>query len=397
MSTALHLTVLTVALALPGVASACGGFFCDASQPVTQAAERILFAPADEPGKLQMHVQLTYGGPPAEFGWLLPVPRDVTVSLSNALLFQRLDQVFGPQFRLTFEDDCEAFVSVDASAADAGGAPDQSVGGGPDVQILSREAVGPYDQVIIAADESGELLRWLNENDFNAPQNAGALLQGYIDNGSVFVALKLLPSAGVADVSPIRLEFTADQPVIPIKPTQVAAEPDMGLIVHVVGAARAVPTNYLHVTINERAIDWFGRGANYADVVSQAADEADGQAFATDFAGAVTDAHRQRLAFAVYDQAILDSIRSAETLSDVLWRLVSVDEDVIGVLIQLIVPPEGITVREMLNTRRAFGDHRVDGAAIADAIDETVNPARVAITVPPFAGLKPKPLRSLSA
>ena len=33
------------------------------------------------------------------------------------------------------------------------------------------------------------------------------------------------------------------------------------------------------------AIDWVGGGQNYADVVSQAVDEAGGQAFVTDFAG----------------------------------------------------------------------------------------------------------------
>ena len=73
--------------------------------------------------------------------------------------------------------------------------------------------------------------------------------------------------------------------MIPIRLTAVATEPDLGVLVWVLGEERAVPTNYLHVQINEALIDWFNGGFNYPDVVTQAADEAGGQSFATDYAG----------------------------------------------------------------------------------------------------------------
>ena len=374
---------LLATIAVPTVASACGGFFCDANQPVTQAAERILFAPGDEPGMLQMHVQIVYGGPPSEFGWLLPAPADVVTSLSNPAIFARLDQAFGPQFQLTIENDCsgDGLANGDASsgAGGAGGEGGAGGGGGPDVQVLSREAVGPYDRVILQAEAASELTRWLDENDYSAPDNADALLQPYLDNGSVFVALKLLPGAGIADIAPLRLDFTADQPTVPIIPTQVAAEPDMGLIVHVVGDARAIPTNYLHVEINERAIDWFGFGANYADVVSQAADEANGQAFATDFAGPINAGHRAQLAIDLISGANLTAIRGAETLEEFTRQLGTIEEDMIVALSAIIEPVEGATVREMLTASWNYAEHPINGEAIADAIENDINPARAAI------------------
>lgn len=383
---------LTATLALPSAAMACGGFFCNTNQPVTQAAERILFAPGAEAGTLQMHVQITYGGPPTEFGWLLPVPPDVQTGLSNAAIFQRLDQAFAPQFRLTIDNNCNdefadaSLGGVGGEGGGGGGGGGEGGGaGGPDVQVLSREAVGPYDQAILAADDAAELLRWLDENDYNAPDNAGALLQSYLDNGSVFVALKLLPNATTADVAPLRLEFTADQPVVPIKPTQVAAEPDMGLIVHVVGSARAIPTNYLHVAINERAINWFNFGNNYADVVSQAADEANGQAFATDFAGPIDDNHRAQLNLRVFDENTIEFLRSQEVFGEVVETLGSFDEDLLIGLSSVIEPPEGLTVREMLNTFWQHYDVEVNGAAIADLIENTINPGRERINAM-FAG-----------
>jgi hypothetical protein len=84
------------------------------------------------------------------------------------------------------------------------------------------------------------------------------------------------------------LSFPGETPAIPILPTAVAAEPDMGMIVHVLGPYRAISSNYQHVIINEAAINWNLGGNNYSDVVSQAADEADdGKAFTTDYAGEV--------------------------------------------------------------------------------------------------------------
>ena len=46
-----------------------------------------------------------------------------------------------------------------------------------------------------------------------------------------------------------------------------------------------IPTNNLHVQINEARIDWFNGGFNYNEVVTEAANEVGGQAFAADYAG----------------------------------------------------------------------------------------------------------------
>ena len=54
---------------------------------------------------------------------------------------------------------------------------------------------------------------------------------------------------------------------------------------YVLSDGRGVPTSYLHVQINEAAIDWWTAGSNYNDVITQAADEAGGHAFATDSYG----------------------------------------------------------------------------------------------------------------
>jgi hypothetical protein len=118
-----------------------------------------------------------------------------------------------------------------------------------------------------------------------SPTQVDATLRPYVDNGAVFVAIKLLPGEDTGDLVPLHLSFPGNAPTIPIVPTAVATQPDLGIVVHVLGEHRAIPLNYRHVQINEAAIDWVSGGANYFDVVAQASDEAGGRAFTTDFAG----------------------------------------------------------------------------------------------------------------
>jgi uncharacterized protein (TIGR03382 family) len=367
---------LAVAL-LPHAALACGGMFCNNNQPITQSAERILFA--QDGDQIEMHVQIAYQGPPQSFGWLLPVPPDVETTLSSEQLFTQLDATFGPRFQLIteFDEDCPP---PPFAADGAGGGP----AGGRDngVNVISREAIGPFDRAILEADDVMVLRAWLDREGFQIPEGTDEKLQPYVDAGAVFVAVKLLPGADTGDIQPLRLTFTASLPSIPIRPTAVATEPDMGLIVHLLGSARAIPKNYRHLQINEAAIDWVGGGQNYADVVSQAADEAGGQGFATDFAGpheAQLDALLQPI-----EGERLEGLRAATTLREAVDALGNLnDADLQRVLGDFFELPEGVTPAQFFQCPDCWGnvewEQAVDGAALAADIEATVNPARAPI------------------
>jgi len=153
------------------------------------------------------------------------------------------------------------------------------------VQVVSEERVGPYDTAIITADDPQAISTWLIDNGYNLDALGVELLRPYVDGGFYFVALKLAPDREVGDLQPLALTYAAENPGIPIKLTAVATQPDMGVMAWVLGSSRAIPKNYLHVQINEARIDWFNGGFNYPEVVTEASNEAGGQAFATDYAG----------------------------------------------------------------------------------------------------------------
>ena len=124
----------------PQLALACGGLFCNNTNPVNQAAERILFAPKDD--GMDMHVRITYAGPPSEFGWLLPVPADVEYGLSSEQLFSELDRNFAPTFvlRTEFDESCRIARNNGESIASAGDSADAGLQRTqlPSVQVLPR-------------------------------------------------------------------------------------------------------------------------------------------------------------------------------------------------------------------------------------------------------------------
>ena len=367
----------------PTAALACGGLFCNATQPVNQSAERILFAPQGT--KMHMHVRISYAGPPTEFGWLVPVPPDVETELSSEQLFQALDQQTGPLFTLQQQLD-ERCADARFGPPQAGNVADNDGGGGgpapaPEVQVISREAIGPYDRVILDADNVQALRAWLDENGFAIPEQVDATLTPYLEMGNVFVALKLLPGTDSGDIQPLHLSFTSETAAIPILPTRVAAEPDMGVIVHYLAGDRAIPKNYAHVHINEAAIDWPNFGQNYADVVSAAADEtAGGKAWVTDYAGP-SDLIPGLIP--VMPAEAVAAVREAAVLQDVVNVLNLQDADIQRLLAAYFTIPEGTTPAQFFSCFGCFGEidltQAVDGQALAAELEAEINTPREAL------------------
>ena len=273
-ATLLTAGLLCLAGALP--AAACGGFFCSFS-PMNQVSERILFVDRGE--QVTTHVQIQYAGEPADFAWILPVPARPELAVSHNELFRQLQFATRPAFILEWEtqkDDCAPLVLRSTRDTDLS---EESV------EVVSEERVGPYETVVITADDPGAVVAWLEENGYVLGDLGPELLAPYVEGGFHFVALRLAPDLGVGDLQPIALTYPAERPGIPIVLTAVATEPDLGVTAWILGEHRAVPANYLHVRINEALVDWFSGGINYGEVVTAAADEAGGHAFVTDYAG----------------------------------------------------------------------------------------------------------------
>jgi uncharacterized protein (TIGR03382 family) len=281
---------------LTSAALACGGLMCDAGPtPVVQNAERIAFLVDEAAGEVEAHVQIFYEGPPDAFAWVVPVAAVPEVFLSSESLFSSIATGLAPQVQLVRVDEgtCKGERQLGCLKSESGLAPNDFQASPPNasipnVAVIAEGQVGPYDHAVLQASDEGALISWLQGNGYDVPSNLSPLLAPYLVDGGHFVAIRLQKDRDTGDIAPLGFRYRADRASIPIQLTALASAPDLRLEVSVFAQHRAVPESYLHVTINEANLDWFGGGQNYYDVVSRAADQAGGHAFATDYAGTAT-------------------------------------------------------------------------------------------------------------
>jgi MYXO-CTERM domain-containing protein len=284
---------------LPATASACGGFFCNTAQPVNQAAEGIIFADNGD-GTTTAVIQIQYQGPSKNFSWLLPissVPQtDADIGVASNLAFQRLQSATNPNYSLTVkvEGTCrqDNFNGSVGSGGAASAGPGLSIPGADNggVIVEASGVVGSFEWTVISLDKSladpaDVAVAWLTTNGYDVPSSAPKLLGPYLQDGMYLLALRLTKGADSGSIRPIVLTYKGTQPSIPIKVTAVAANDDMGVLTWVLGKSRAVPQNYLSLELNEARINWFNAASNYNSVVTDAANDAGGQGFVTEFAG----------------------------------------------------------------------------------------------------------------
>ena len=289
------LVAALVVAAYPAPAHACGGFFCDNSQPVNQAAERIIFSQSPT-GEVTAVIQIQYQGPSERFAWLLPVTGSPEIGVSSDAAFSRLQSATNPQYmlRTTVEGTChdpfDSFRGSPSGASDAGASPDSAASdAGAGISVVDAGNVGPYDYVIISVEGEPEnpadvALEWLADNEFDVSDFGGEILGEYLERGMNLLAFRLSKGNSAGSIRPVRISFGQGAPSIPIRPTAVAANDDMGVMVWVLGRARAIPANYRHLELNEALINWLSPTATYNSVVIQAANEAGGQGFVTEMA-----------------------------------------------------------------------------------------------------------------
>jgi MYXO-CTERM domain-containing protein len=286
------LATATALLMTPAPVHACGGLFCSSTNPVNQAAEQIIFV--DNPdGSVTAVIQIMYAGPAHKFAWVLPVPGTPTVGVSSEMAFGALKTATNPLYQLTttYDPSCAngpPFSNAAMGSASAGSGASQDAGSG--VSVVSSGAIGPYQYDTIMVDPTLDdpadaAIKWFEANAYDVGALGPDVLRPYLKEGLNLLAFKLDKSATAGSIRPVMITYQSGKPSIPIRPTAVAANDDMGVMVFLLSKARGIPENYKALELNEALIDWFNANNNYNAVVSAAADEAQGQGFVTEFAG----------------------------------------------------------------------------------------------------------------
>ena len=270
---------IVAVLASTQPAWACGGFFCTTT-PVDQNAERIIFTQNGD-GTVSAYVQIEYTGSAPDFSWILPLPEAidaeaVQVPEDAMAAFTELEVATDPVFIPPDLPECvlrEPEVFVERVMAQP-------------VQVFASGEVGPYGFDVVGSEDPDALVTWLRENSYLVTEAMEPLIDLYVEEEFVFLAMKLRPDKGAQDVEPVKVTYPSERPMIPLRLTAVAANPDMAVMVWIYADQQAKPVNYATMNIANDELTFFGRGQgnDYRRLMARRANEYGGQAFITEYA-----------------------------------------------------------------------------------------------------------------
>jgi len=260
----LRLLTLASLLVLPSSALAFCGFYVGGAD-ATLYNDATMVVLMREGTTTVLSMQNTYQGPPEGFAMVVPVPEVLSEDNVRILpheIFQRIDQLAAPRLVEYWEQDpCyvprvrrtrnRSGLRPMSRRAVAESAPAPDLG----VTIEAEFAVGEYDIVILSAEESNGLERWLHREQYAIPDGAGRVLGPYVQLGTKFFVAKVDPERVTFDgdravLSPLRVHYTSEQFSLPVRLGLLNSRGQQDLIMHVIAKQqRYEVANYANLTI----------------------------------------------------------------------------------------------------------------------------------------------------
>jgi hypothetical protein len=218
---ALFLGGLVSGVAAPAWACGCGAYIPDRTG-ASVVDERAMVAWDGRTQDILMSFNVS--GSSDKAAWVMPVPSAAKVSLGDTEVFDELGRLTAP--RVEYRDSwwpTFTWLFPGASPLETAGAP------GGAVNVLGRQRIGPFDVTRLAANDPTALAMWLADKGFPRPDGLEANLAPYIADRWEIVAIQLAPAqAGeslTGDLQPLRLSFTSDKLVYPMRLSRSATTP----------------------------------------------------------------------------------------------------------------------------------------------------------------------------
>lgn len=189
---------LAVAALTGAPALACGVMVSEEGSAELEGFEALLSWADDEETLL---VVVRYASPEDEFAWMMPFPAPPQVDEGTIEPIVAAREISTPPPPEPEGD------------GEGAGAPPQ-VG----VDVIDREIVGDLEFVTLGGERANELARWMRRHGFAFHDTQEATVQGYLDEGWVVVAARVLPGAPAeGEMVPVRFRFDTEEPVYPLR------------------------------------------------------------------------------------------------------------------------------------------------------------------------------------
>jgi len=242
----------------------CGFYVAPNDAPLYNDATMV--ALMREGSRTVLSMSNNYKGPAEDFAMVVPVPvvlQKENVKVLQKDLFERLEKLTAPRLVEYWEQDpCTQSMPTGVNAArpsapGAVGALRSKAAEGADygVTIEAKFAVGEYEVVVLSAEQSDGLERWLRDNKYNIPKGASAALAPYVKEQMKFFVAKVditkvhKTEKGTTVLSPLRFHYEDQNFRLPVRLGLLNAKEKQDLLVFVLGSKRYEAANYANAFI----------------------------------------------------------------------------------------------------------------------------------------------------
>jgi hypothetical protein len=272
---ALSAAAASLSLFVSRDARACGGCFHEPPPPgqVESVITDHRMILAVSPQQTTLYDEVRYQGNPASFAWVLPITGTVTIGLSADALFSALDNathtIIQPPAQNCPPPPQNFCGGLAGNAAPA--AADAALAVPPPVTVTHQQVVGPYQTVQLHSTDPNALNNWLTSNGYVIPADVQPIISAYVTGGFDFLAMKLVPGAGVSAMRPVRVTSTGAAPVLPLRMVAAGTGATVGVTLWVVSQGIYEPQNFptFQIADSEIVWDYATSSSNYTTLMQQ--------------------------------------------------------------------------------------------------------------------------------
>lgn len=262
MRTLILTITASLTIAVSSTAQAFCGFYVARADTslYNQASQVVLVRDGD---RTVITMANDFQGDVEDFAVVIPVPTFIEreqINVADNALIEHLDAYTAPRLveyhdpdpcalyerrEMAMKSNAPASVVADAKF-DAGRAHG--------VTIEASYSVGEYDILILSADESSGLIRWLKENDYKIPQGAERVVDSYLKQDMRFFVAKVnleeQSSLGYSNLRPLQVAYESNKFMLPIRLGTLNAKGKQELYVYALTkTGRVETTNYRTVKL----------------------------------------------------------------------------------------------------------------------------------------------------
>ena len=261
----MRILILTVAAALTVIVSAtaqafCGFYVARADTSLFNRASQVVLV--RDGNRTVITMANDFEGEVKDFAVVIPVPTMIEreqINVGDRAIVQHLDAYTAPRLVEYHDPDpCMRYDRLEMSQDNAGlpatARQLKSSARSRGVRIEASYTVGEYDILILAADESKGLIRWLNDNGYRIPKGARKVVDSYLKQDMRFfvakVNLEQQASLGYQYLRPLQVAYESNKFMLPIRLGTVNAKGQQELYVYALTrTGRVETTNYRTVRI----------------------------------------------------------------------------------------------------------------------------------------------------